>query len=105
ALQDLRERINRSRPRFFRYSLVAIAGAIAITSSGCWMAAIQFAPYALQGAEYVGSGLVHGAATVAEGVGMMAHGSSDTVRKYSKMNPEERDRCDQLAVEVPGVIE
>ncbi len=68
------------------------------------MAALQFAPYAIQGAEYVGSGLVHGAASVAEGVGMMTHGS-DAVHKYSEMSSEERERCDQLAYQVPGVIE
>jgi hypothetical protein len=65
------------------------------------MAALQFA---LQGAEYVGSGLVHGAASVAEGVGMMTH-DPNSVHKYSEMSSEERERCDQLAYQVPGVIE
>lgn len=68
------------------------------------MAALQFAPYALQGAEFVGSGLIHGASSLAQGVGMMTHGPND-VPKYSDMNSEERERCDQLAYQVPGVIE
>ena len=68
------------------------------------MAAIQLAPVALNLAENLGAGIVH----VTEGVVIGAHNSAQ--KNPEDLHPGEdevdrRDRCDRLAVEVPGVIE
>lgn len=72
--------------------------------SGCWMAAAQLAPIAANVAETVGSGAVQ----VAAGVGASSHAKA-TAEKNAKdahdsaMNSD--DSCQQLEVELPGVIE
>jgi len=86
-------------------SLVAIfAAAVTVGISGCWLAAAQLAPLAMNAAEYVGSGAVH----MAAGVGATATAGSTEAKKEeaareSAMNSG--DNCNQLEVEVPDVIE
>jgi len=68
------------------------------------MAAAQLAPYAIGAAETVGEGAVG----LASGVGSASHAASIEAKKeedarQSAMNSD--DSCDQLEVEVPGVIE
>jgi len=85
--------------------IVAIFAAVAaVTTSGCWMMAAQLAPIAASAAETVGEGAV----SLASGVGASAHAESIEAKKeedarQSAMNSG--DSCDQLEVEVPGVIE
>ncbi len=68
------------------------------------MAAAQLAPYAIGAAETVGEGAVG----LASGVGSASHAAIYRSKKeedarQSAMNSG--DSCDQLEVEVPGVIE
>jgi hypothetical protein len=65
--------------------------------SGCWYAAIQLAPVAL-------SAVVR----TVEGAVMLAHHGSAPPHEDLRPGEDEgdrRDRCEQLQVEVPGVIE
>lgn len=72
--------------------------------SGCWMMALQFAPVALQAAKAVGSGVVYVAGGAAQGVVRLAqHGHGNKLSDAGELT--QRDRCDQLRVEDPGVIE
>lgn len=85
--------------------LVAIfAAAVAVGISGCWMAAAQLAPIAANVAENVGAGAIQ----LASGVGASTHRQSDLEKREEEaragaMNSD--DSCNQLDVEVPGVIE
>jgi hypothetical protein len=96
---DLRQGKQICRP------MVAIfAAALTVGTSGCWMAAAQLAPIAANVAESVGAGAVQ----LASGIGASAHHQSDLEKKEeearaSAMNSD--DSCNQLEVEIPGVIE
>jgi hypothetical protein len=85
--------------------LVAIfAAAIAVGVSGCWMAAAQLAPIAANVAEDVGAGAIQ----LASGIGASAHHQSDLEKKAEEARATTMasdDSCNQLDVEVPGVIE
>lgn len=74
----------------------ALAVGLAIGASGCWMAALQLAPVALQAAESLASGVVNIAGAAAS-----SHHSNDP--GGDALDREER--CDELQIEVPGVIE
>jgi hypothetical protein len=97
--------INRLRHRKQTRALVAaLAIATAFGVSGCWLAAAQFAPIAASVAEQMGGDALE----LAAGVGASANREA-TLEKRSKDAHDEAmnsgDACNQLAVEVPGVIE
>lgn len=85
--------------------VTAVAAAMAsMMLSGCWMAAAQFAPMIASAAETVGADTVE----LASGIGASAHRQAKLEKDAkdahdSAMNSD--DSCDQLEVEVPGVIE
>ncbi len=74
-----------------------MALALAIVASGCWMAAMQLAPVAIQAAEAVGSGV----ANLAVGGIAAAHQS----HQDKNMPPPDSDVCDELSQEVPMLVE
>jgi hypothetical protein len=78
-------------------ALVCGALALAVGVSGCWMAAIQLAPVAIQAVEAVGSGVVH----LAEGGAIAAHQS----QLDKNMPPPDSDVCDELSMEIPMLVE
>jgi hypothetical protein len=83
-------------------AIIAAAGSIAL--SGCWMAAAQLLPLATSAAENVGADAVE----LASGVGASTHQQATLEKKEKEahdaaMNSD--DECNQLEVEVPGVIE
>ena len=80
-----------------RAALTCGAFALAIIASGCWMAAMQFAPLAIGAVESVGSGV----ASLAEGSVIAAHQS----HQDKNMPPPDSDICDELSLEVPMLIE
>src|SRR5438876_4717519 len=80
-----------------RMALGVLALGLALGASGCWMAAVQFAPLAIQAAESLGSGVLNLA-----GAAAAAHQSKDPA---SGDAIDHEERCDELQVEVPGVIE
>jgi hypothetical protein len=89
---------------FFGLIVAILAAAMTVGISGCWMAAAQFAPIAAQAAETVSEGAVG----LASGVGSAAHAQEIAAKKEadareSAMNSG--DNCNQLEIEVPGVIE
>ncbi len=68
------------------------------------MAAAQLAPIAANVAESVGAGAVQ----LASGIGASAHHQSDLEKKAEEARAsamDSDDSCNQLEVEVPGVIE
>jgi hypothetical protein len=80
------------------------AAAFALTLSGCWLAAAQLAPIAANVAEDLGAGALQ----VAAGVGAATHQKSDRSKAEEAARAsamESDDSCNQLEVEVPGVIE
>jgi hypothetical protein len=84
--------------------IATIAAATAVALSGCWMAAAQLAPMAASAAESVGADAVE----LVSGVGASTHQNRVLEKKLkeahdSAMNAD--DSCEQLEVEVPGVIE
>ena len=84
--------------------VAALAAALAVGTSGCWLAAAQFAPVVASAAETAGEGAVG----LAAGVGSSAHAEAIEAKKEedareSAMNSE--DSCNQFDIEVPGVIE
>ncbi len=96
------------RPKFSltRFVLVAGAAAIAIGACGCWTAALQLAPLGIEAVEAVGSGAIN----LAEAATMSAHQSSASPNATDPNHPEEdevdrEERCDELDLEVPGVVE
>jgi hypothetical protein len=83
---------------------VTLGAAVAVGISGCWLAAAQLAPIAAGVAEDVGAG----ATELVAGIGASTHQQADLAKKEaqareSAMNSD--DSCEQLTVEVPGVIE
>jgi hypothetical protein len=96
------------RLNFASILLALFGGAVAIFATGCWMLAAQLAPVAISAAEDVGAGAVHLAAGVAGAVTMETHKDDDLARAEAHAREdimERGDSCDQLAAEVPGVIE
>jgi hypothetical protein len=80
------------------------ATALATGISGCWMAAAQFAPMAINAAEDVGASAIE----LASGVGASAHAEKIQAKKEAAAHDaamHSDDSCDQLEVEVPDVIE
>ncbi|MGH7865051.1 MAG: hypothetical protein ACREQB_08675 [Candidatus Binataceae bacterium] len=81
--------------------LIALAATTAGTS-GCWYAAIQYAPVALSAAAQLGAGAVH----LTAGLVGATHGSFAPEDTRPGENELERaDRCRRLLVIAPGVIE
>lgn len=74
---------------------VLVAG-LAIGASGCLLAALQLAPVALQAAESLGSGVVNMAGAAA---------ASNHSKDPGGDEIDSEERCDELQIEVPGVIE
>ncbi|MGA7871887.1 MAG: hypothetical protein WCA22_13450 [Candidatus Binatus sp.] len=96
--------IDRLRRQICPLLVVTLAAAVAVWISGCWMAAAQLAPIAANVAEDVGGGALE----LAAGVGASTHRAATQAKqeeeaRESAMNGA--DSCDQLEVEVPGVIE
>lgn len=96
------------RPKFplMRLALFAAAAALALGTCGCWAAALQLAPLGIQAVEAVGSGVVH----LAEGAAISAHQHSASRAARDPNHPDEdevdrEERCDELELEVPGVVE
>lgn len=84
--------------------LLLWCGMLAIGTCGCWLAAIQLAPLAIGAAEGVGSAV----ANVAEGAVVAAHQGSGQSGDEDHAGEDEmahEDRCEQLQMEAPGVIE
>ncbi|MGH7924176.1 MAG: hypothetical protein ACREQH_06245 [Candidatus Binatus sp.] len=88
-----------------RAGLVAIfAAAAAVGVSGCWLAAAQLAPLAASAAEDVGGGAIE----LAAGIGASTHVEATQAKKAADARESAMtsgDTCNQLTVEVPGVIE
>lgn len=85
-----------------------LAGSLGIFATGCWMMAAQLAPVAINAAETVGAGAVDLATGVAETVTMENHKDEDRAKIEAHEHEkfvDDGDTCDQLAEEVPGVIE
>jgi len=80
-----------------RAALGCVALALAVGASGCWMAAMQLAPVAIQAAEAIGGGV----ANLAVGGIVSAHQS----HADKNMPPPDSDVCDELSQEVPMLVE
>ena len=80
-----------------RALLTSGALALAIGTSGCWMAALQLAPVAIQAAEAIGGGV----ANLAVGGLVAAHQS----HQDKNMPPPDSEVCDELSQEVPMLVE
>jgi hypothetical protein len=80
-----------------RAALICGALTLAIVASGCWMAAMQLAPVAIQAVEAVGGGV----AGLAEGGAAAAHES----QADKNMPPPDSDVCDELSLEIPMLVE
>ncbi|HYL58693.1 MAG TPA: hypothetical protein VEU51_07470 [Candidatus Acidoferrales bacterium] len=82
-----------------------IAAAAVAGISGCMLAAAQLAPVALHAAEEVGSGVLH----VAEHAIISSHEGTEQARKEDDRDFNDKmsngDSCDQLELQVPGVVE
>lgn len=96
------------RPKFPLTRLVLIAGAAALAfgTCGCWAAALQLAPMGVQAVEAVGSGVVQ----LAEGAAISAHQRNASSNAADPNHPEldevdREERCDELELEIPGVVE
>lgn len=79
-----------------RIALGALAIILGIGSSGCWLAALQLAPAALEAAGTVASDAVQ----LASGAAIARHS-----KKVGDDPADQEERCDELEIEVPGVIE
>jgi hypothetical protein len=84
------------------YLLLGLLAMITISTSGCWYAAIQYAPAAIQAARQVASGAVH---LTANAIGMADQTLSGDDGKPPESESDRVARCSQLVVEAPGVIE
>jgi predicted lipoprotein with Yx(FWY)xxD motif len=85
-------------PYYFTLKQAALTGgtlALAVVASGCWMAAMQMAPLAIQAVETVGGGVT----SLAEGGTMAAHHAD------KNMPAADSDICDELSLEIPMLIE
>ena len=71
--------------------------ALALVAGGCWMAAMQLAPVAIQAVETVGGGV----ASLAESGAIAAHQSHGD----KNMPPPDSDVCDELSLEIPMLVE
>jgi hypothetical protein len=71
--------------------------ALAAVASGCWIAAMQLAPVAIQAAEAIGGGV----ANLALGGAMAARAS----HQDKNMPPPDSDVCDELSLEIPMLVE
>jgi hypothetical protein len=80
-----------------RTALACVALALAVVASGCWMAAMQLAPVAIQAAEAIGGGV----ANLAVGGIAAAHQS----HQDKNMPPPDSEVCDELSQEVPLLVE
>jgi hypothetical protein len=80
-----------------RAALGCVSLALAVVASGCWMAAMQLAPVAIQAAEAIGGGV----ANLAVGSVAAAHQS----HQDKNMPPPDSDVCDELSQEVPMLVE
>jgi hypothetical protein len=80
-----------------RAALTCGALALAVVASGCWMAAMQLAPVAIQAAEAIGGGV----ANLAVGGIAAAHQS----HQDKNMPPPDSDVCDELSQEIPMLVE
>ena len=80
-----------------RAALACAAAALAVVASGCWMAAIQLAPVAIQAAEAIGGGV----ANLAVGGLAAAH----QAHQDKNMPPPDSDVCDELSLEIPMLVE
>jgi hypothetical protein len=80
-----------------RAALGYVTLALAVVASGCWMAAMQLAPVALQAVEAVGGGV----ANLAVGGVAAAHQS----HQDKNMPPPDSEVCDELSQEVPMLVE
>jgi hypothetical protein len=97
-------RINSLRRHFFSSIVAMFAAAVAVGISGCWMAAAQLAPVAESAAETISAGAV----SLASGVGASTHAAEIEAKKEADARESlmtSGDNCNQLDVEVPGVIE
>jgi hypothetical protein len=80
------------------------AASVTVALSGCWLAAAQLAPIAANVAEDVGAGALQ----LAAGVGAATHQESERAKREEESRAsamDSDDSCNQLEVEVPGVIE
>ncbi len=94
-MRDAIEDVTRNRSPV-RIALSTVAILLSFGASGCWLAAAQLAPVALQAVESLGSGVAQVAAAA----------SGPRTPKDSDLTPaEQEERCDELEIEVPGVIE
>ncbi len=82
--------------------LLGLLVTITIGASGCWYAALQYAPAAIQAARQVASGAVH---LTANAIGMADQTLSGDDGKPAESESDRVARCNQLIVEGPGVIE
>lgn len=94
----------KTKKQIYLALIASIAAAGSITLSGCWMAAAQFLPMAASAAENVGADAVE----LASGIGASTHQQATLEKKEKEahdnaMNSD--DVCNQLEVEIPGVIE
>jgi hypothetical protein len=80
-----------------RAALGCVTLALAVVASGCWMAAMQLAPVAIQAVEAVGGGV----ANLAVGGVAAAHQS----HQDKNMPPPDSEVCDELSQEVPMLVE
>ncbi|HVA39744.1 MAG TPA: hypothetical protein VNF49_03715, partial [Candidatus Binataceae bacterium] len=69
--------------------------ALAMTTGGCWTAALELAPAAIQAVGALGSGIAH----VAEASAIESHQSKD------QNEMQKNEVCDELATEVPMLVE
>ncbi len=96
--------LDRRRQVRARIPLLLLCATLAIGTCGCWLAAIQLAPLAIGAVEGVGSAV----ANVAEGAVVAAHKGSGQSGDEDHPDEDEmtrEDRCEQLQMEAPGVIE
>jgi hypothetical protein len=90
--------------RLLRMTLFAGLTALAFGVCGCWAAALQLAPIGIQAVEAVGSGAVQ----LAEAATISGHQKSKNAADEDHPNEDEVDReerCDELELEIPGVVE
>jgi hypothetical protein len=80
-----------------RAAALAFLAMLTISTSGCWMAAAELAPVAIQAVEAVGSGV----ANLAEGAAISAHQQNAD----KNTPPPDSDVCDELSLEVPMLVE
>jgi hypothetical protein len=85
--------IDRRAPVTVLWTAVILA---ILGSGGCFAPAIALAPLALEASEAAGVGAIDAVGYVVEGKSRL-DGTTDAA--------EEEDRCDELALEVPGAIE